>query len=300
MVVSQHGPWSGIFVEGIMRTENAQQIAQWNGAQGWQWATLQSDIDKIVAPFGAAALRAAAAQAGERVIDIGCGCGDTSMELAHLVGTQGAVHGVDVSQPMLDVARDRARHVGHGHLAFLQADASHAELPTSQDLLYSRFGVMFFELPDAAFVHLRKSLRPGGRLAFVCWRTPRDNPWAMAPLMAARKALGVTSAPADPTAPGPFAFADEQRVRAILGGAGFSDIGLERFDAAISLGASSQAAAERAVSFGPAAHLIKEAGAEHLKTIQDAIESSLSAHAAPDGSVSLAGSTWVVTASSPG
>ena len=283
-----------------MTTENAQQIADWNGPMGRQWAALQIDLDKVVAPFGAAALRAAAAQAGEKVIDIGCGCGDTSMELAQMVGSQGTVLGVDVSQPMLEVARGRAQREGHGHLGFLEADASRVELTAGQDLLYSRFGLMFFDHPEAAFAHLRKALRPGGRLAFACWRTPRDNPWAMAPLMAARKAMGATPAPTDPNAPGPFAFADEQRVRALLAGAGFSDIGLARFDAAITLGASPRAAAERAVSFGPAARFIKEAGSEHLKTIQDAIESSLAALAAPDGSVSLAGSTWIVTASSPG
>ena len=283
-----------------MSTENAQQIADWNGPMGRQWATLQSDLDKVVAPFGAAAVRAAVAQAGERVIDIGCGCGDTSMELARAVGTQGTVLGVDVSHPMLEVARGRAQREGHGHLGFLEADASRVELPAGQDLLYSRFGVMFFEQPDAAFVQLHKALRPGGRLAFVCWRAPRDNPWAMAPLMAAREAMGATPAPTDPNAPGPFAFADGQRVRAILAGAGFSDIGLARFDAPIALGASPQAAAERSVSFGPAARFVKEAGSEHLKTIQDAIESSLAALAAADGSVSLPGSTWVVTASSPG
>ena len=281
-----------------MTTENAQQIADWNGPMGRQWAALQIDLDKVVAPFGAAALRAAAAQAGERVMDIGCGCGDTSMELAQMVGAQGAVLGVDVSQPMLEVARGRAQREGHGHLDFLEADASRVELPAGQDLLYSRFGVMFFEHPDAAFVQLRKALRAGGRLAFVCWRTPRDNPWAMAPLVAARKAMGATPAPADPNAPGPFAFADEHRVRAILEGAGFSDIGLARCDAPIVLGANPQAAAERAVSFGPAARFVKEAGSEHLKTIQDAIERALAAVAAADGSISLTGSTWVVTASS--
>ena len=281
-----------------MSSENAQQIADWNGPMGHQWATLQRDLDKVVAPFGAAALLAAAAQTGERVIDIGCGCGDTLMELARAVGAQGTVLGVDVSHPMLEVARSRAQHEQFRQLGFLEADASRAELPAGQDLLYSRFGVMFFEHPDAAFVHLRKSLRPGGRLAFVCWRAPRDNPWAMAPLMAARKAMNAMPVPADPNAPGPFAFADEQRVRALLAGAGFSDIALARFDAPIVLGASPRAAAERAVSFGPAARFTKEAGSEHLKTIQDAIERALAAVAAADGSVSLTGSTWVVTATS--
>jgi SAM-dependent methyltransferase len=282
-----------------MPADNSEQIAEWNGALGQRWVAMQQEIDRIVVPFGDAALKAAAPRPGERVIDIGCGCGDTSIEIARRVGAAGAVLGVDVSQPMLEVARSRGALANCAHLAFRDGDASEATLPANIDLLFSRFGVMFFSQPSPAFIHLRKSLRTGGRCVFVCWRTPRDNPWAMTPLSAARGAMGVTPAPADPDAPGPFAFADEKRLRTILSGAGFADIDLQRFDAALYLGASPRSAAEAVVQIGPVSRFAREVGVEHLPMILDAVERALTPLAAPDGHVSLNGSTWIVSATNP-
>src|SRR5438876_7998717 len=213
-----------------MQADDSEQIAEWNGALGQRWVAMQQEIDHIVVPFGTAALKVAAPQPGERVIDIGCGCGGTSIELSRIVGAGGAVLGLDVSQPMLEVARARGALANCAHLVFRVGDASEAELPANIDLLFSRFGVMFFSQPSQAFSHLRKSLRAGGRCVFVCWRTPRDNTWAMTPLAAARTAMGVTQAPADPNAPGPFAFTDEERLRDILSGAGFGAIAVQRFE----------------------------------------------------------------------
>jgi ubiquinone/menaquinone biosynthesis C-methylase UbiE len=281
-----------------MPTDNTQQIAEWNGLQGRTWAELQQTLDVLVSPFGNAAMSTAAPRPGERVIDVGCGCGDTSIALTRLVGAAGAVLGIDVSQPMLEVARSRA--VGLAQLSFIEADAAAAVLPDGVDLLYSRFGLMFFADPAAAFAHLRGALRRGGRCVFVCWRTPRDNPWAMTPLLAARQALGITPAPVDPHAPGPFAFADDVRLRSILSDAGFSEIDMQRFDAAVSLGATPRGAAGNTVQFGPVGRLVREVGTEHLPKILDAVERELAPLAAPDGNVSLNGSTWVVSASNPG
>jgi len=282
-----------------MTADNSEQIAEWNGALGQRWVEMQQEIDRIVVPFGDAALKAAAPQPGERVIDIGCGCGDTSIEIARIVGAAGAVLGIDVSQPMLEVARSRGALANCAHLAFRDGDASEAELPANTDLLFSRFGVMFFSEPSKAFSHLRKLLRTGGRCVFVCWRTPRDNAWAMTPLSAARTAMGVTPPPADPNAPGPFAFADEDRLRAILSGAGFGAIDVERFDAALSLGATPRSAAQSAVQIGPASRFVREVGVEHLPTILDAVERALAPLAAPNGHVRLNGSTWIVSAMNP-
>ena len=282
-----------------MPADNSEQIAEWNGALGQRWVAMQREIDRIVVPFGDAALKAAAPQPGERVIDIGCGCGDTSVEIARIVGEAGAVLGIDVSQPMLEVARLHCARANWAHLSFCDGDASEAELPANTDLLFSRFGVMFFSQPSQAFSHLRRSLRQGGRCVFVCWRAPRDNAWAMAPLSAARTAMGVTPAPADPDAPGPFAFADEERLRAILSGAGFGDIDVQRFDSALILGATPRSAAERALQIGPVSRFVRELGAEHLPIILDAVERALALLAAPDGHVRLNGSTWIVSATNP-
>ncbi len=282
-----------------MPTDNAEQIAEWNGALGQRWIAMRQEIERIVMPFGAVALEAAAPRTGERVIDIGCGCGETSIEIARMVGGTGSVLGIDVSQPMLDLARARGALAGCSHLAYHEGDASEAGLPTNTDLLFSRFGVMFFSQPTAAFSHLRKSLRAGGRCVFVCWRTPRDNAWAMTPLSAAREAMGVTPAPSDPDAPGPFAFAKEARLRTILSDAGFGNIELQRFDVALSLGATPRFAAESAMQIGPVSRFVREAGAEHLPMILDAVERALTPLAARDGHVRLNGSTWIVSATNP-
>jgi len=282
-----------------MPADNSEQIAEWNGTLGQRWVEMQREIDRIVVPFGNAALKAAAPQPGNRVTDIGCGCGDTSIAIARIVGETGAVLGIDVSRPMLEVARSRGALANCAHLVFRNADASEADLPANTDLLFSRFGVMFFSHPSQAFGHLRKSLRSGGRCVFVCWRAPRDNAWAMTPLTAARVAMGITPPPADPDAPGPFAFADEGRLRAILLGAGFDAVDVQRFDAALPLGATPRSAAESVVQIGPVSRLVREVGVEHLPIILDAVERALVPVAAPDGHVSLNGSAWIVSATNP-
>ena len=159
---------------------------------------------------------------------------------------------------------------------------------------------MFFERPDAAFAHLRRALRPRGRCAFVCWRTPRDNPWAMAPLVAARAALGIVAEPGDPLAPGPFAFADDARIGSILKAAGFEDVGIRRFDAQIALGRTPRLAAENAMRVGPLSRLVRDVGESQVPTILDAVEHALEGAATGEGEIRLQGSTWIVTASDPG
>ena len=157
---------------------------------------------------------------------------------------------------------------------------------------------MFFDAPAAALRHLCGALRPGGRCAFVCWRAPRDNPWAMAPLMAARQALGINPPPADPLMPGPFAFADEQRLRSLMAEAGFAAVDVQRFDAPAASGASAREAAQNSLQIGPVSRLAREVGPAHTDMLVDAIERALAPLAAADGSIALAGSTWVVTAKS--
>jgi SAM-dependent methyltransferase len=279
-----------------MTDDNSAQIEEWNGRLGETWAAEQEVLDGLTAPFGEAAIRAAGPRPGEQVIDIGCGCGDSSLSLARAVGEGGRVLGIDVSRPMLEVARRRAQAAGLANVTFEQADASSARLPGGQDLLYSRFGVMFFAAPVPAFAHLRQSLKGNGRMAFICWRTPRDNPWATVPVMAGRQALGIEGPPSDPFAPGPFAFADDSRVRGILQEAGFRDVKAEPFDGVMPLGSSARSAAEATARIGPLGRLVRESGPEHLPKILDAVEKVLAALAAKDGSVAPPAGAWVVTA----
>jgi SAM-dependent methyltransferase len=277
-----------------MTAPNAQQLADWNGELGHRWVERQHELDRMLEPFSQALLDAAAPQAGERVLDIGCGCGTTSLMLAERVGAAGRVLGIDISQPMLAVAREQGAALKQ--LSYAEADAASAALPGDRDLLFSRFGLMFFDAPVQALRHLRDSLQPRGRVAFVCWRAPRDNVWAMTPLMAARKALGVEPPPADPLAPGPFAFADGERLRALLQQAGYGGIELRRFDCPVHLGAGAAEAAAHSLRVGPVSRFLREHGIGREAVVAAAIEQVLSPLAAADGSVSLTGSVWVVTA----
>jgi len=276
---------------------NAGQIADWNGAVGQRWAAEQAVLDDLIRPYGAAVLAAASPTHGEKILDIGCGCGDTSIALAHAVGPTGAVVGVDVSAPMLDVARRRS--VGLDNLHFMEADASNADLPTGQSLLFSRFGVMFFDDPVAAFAHMGASLVPGGRLAFVCWQSGSVNPWATAPAKAALEASGLSFPPADPSAPGPFAFADPERVRSILSDAGFRDVETRPQEADMHLGATAADAAVSSLKVGPASRIAREAGPEAFAGLLRAVEDALRPHAAASGAVILRGRAWLVTARWP-
>ncbi|MBK8839217.1 MAG: methyltransferase domain-containing protein [Hyphomonadaceae bacterium] len=276
-----------------MAGDNAKQIEDWNGSVGEHWAAEQENTDRLIRAFGDAALRAAGTKPGERVLDVGCGCGDTSLELARAVGAQGSVVGLDVSAPMLAVARRRA--TGMANVAFIEGDAAKTELPGPFDLLYSRFGVMFFDDPAAAFGHMRRAIAPGGRLAFACWQMAKDNPWAMIPVVAARQAAAMDLPPADPNAPGPFAFGDRGRLLGILETAGLRDLKAEPFEAPMYLGSSPRSAAEGATRIGPASRLAREAGKDKLPAITDAIEAALTPFAAADGSVALPGRIWVVT-----
>lgn len=276
--------------------DNSEQIDDWNGPLGERWADLQREFDALTRPFGDAALAAAQARLGERVLDVGCGCGDTSFALAKAVGPQGAVLGVDISRPMLQVARRQAADEATTNIAFEEADASIAALPTDCDLLFSRFGVMFFADPVTAFAHMRQALKSGGRLAFCCWRALAENPWAGAPVMAVREALRIETPPTHPYAPGPFAFADADRVRAILAEAGFDQIAVEPFDTPVRHGDSPRQAAEFTARMGPAGRLIRDAGVEHLPKALDAIETALAPFAAATGTVVLPGAVWIVTA----
>src|SRR5215472_1385185 len=163
-------------------TLHAQQLAFWNGPAVTRWITRQEQMDAALAPVADAAITLAAVQPGERVLDIGCGSGATSIALARLVGPRGQVTGLDVSGPMIELARKRS--VGMANLDWLLADAAAHEFPPgSTDLLFSRFGVMFFGDPVATFANLRRALRPdGGRLVFTCWRPLNENPWMLLPL----------------------------------------------------------------------------------------------------------------------
>ncbi|WP_437647416.1 class I SAM-dependent methyltransferase [Sorangium sp. So ce362] len=276
---------------------NADQIQYWNEVAGPKWVALHDVISAQIRPLGALAMDRAGLAAGERVLDVGCGIGDTTLELGRRVGPGGAVVGVDVSAPMLDRARAAALSAGAANVAFENADAQTAALPGPFDVLYSRFGVMFFADPAAAFANLRKALRPGARLAFVCWRSLQENPWLFVPTLAVARHLPLPQP--DPHAPGPFAFADAARVGAILSRAGFVRVHHEPIDRELSVagGKSLDETVDFLLQMGPASAALRQTNAapELVDRVRADLREAIAPHAGPEG-VRMGGAVWVVTA----
>ena len=277
---------------------NAAQVEYWNADAGHRWAELQRILDDELGPLGAAAMARLAPAAGERIIDIGCGCGGPSLALGAAVGAGGAVLGVDISAPQLEVARRRAHDAGAAQVNFTEADAQvHAFDAGGWDGVFSRFGVMFFADPVAAFVNIRRALKPGGRLGFVCWRPAMENVWMTLPAIAAMPHLPQPVEAPDANAPGPFAFSDPDKVRRILGAAGFADIDLQPHDQLIGARNMEDAVA-LSLSIGPLGRALRE-NPDKLDPVIASIRAALAPHDKPEG-VLLPSGTWMVTATSLG
>lgn len=277
---------------------NADQVAHWNGRTGERWRARQQDQDTLLAPIADLLLQRAAASAGEVVLDIGCGCGSTTLELGRRVVPGGRVLGVDLSAPMLERARER---VPAGlPIEFALADATvYSFQANGADLLFSRFGVMFFAEPRKSFANMRRGLRSGGRLAFACWREPQRNPWLMLPLEEASRHVPRPPA-SSPGEPGAFAFADESRVRDILNGAGFTDVGLEGLELSldIGIGRGLETAVEAATSMGPTSRALEGQPAQLRAAATESIRVALARYHVGNA-VALPGAIWIVTARNP-
>lgn len=277
-------------------SSNADQIAYWNQVGGPKWVRYQAMLDHQLDGIGSIVMDAAALSAGESVLDVGCGCGSTTLELARRVGGRGRATGIDISRPMLELARERARAAGVANADFVEADAQVHAFRPDHDVLFSRFGVMFFDDPTRAFANLHRALRGGGRLAFACWQALPRNPWMAMPMMAALEHVSV-EAPASPHAPGPFAFADSTRVEGILAGAGFRGVEVKPLDVSISIGGgvSLDETVEFLLEMGPLGRVLGSQADDVKAKVSAAVRSVIEGHAGKDG-VTMAGAIWVVTA----
>lgn len=272
------------------------QAEYWNEQAGPVWVDLNQVLDAQVEPLGAPAMAMLALKAGETVLDIGCGCGQTSWQLAQAVGSEGAVEAVDLSAPMLAVARARTPIAGAARPRFRQADAETDALGAGFDAAFSRFGVMFFPRPAAAFANIRRAVKPGGRLAFVCWRSVAENPMMRAPAEAAAPFLP-SSPPTDPHEPGPFAFADGERTRRLLAEAGWADVAVRPADIPVG-GQPLEGATDLALRIGPLGAAVRRDPALAEK-VRPAVRAGLEGYVA-SGKVWFPAAVWMVSARNPG
>jgi SAM-dependent methyltransferase len=282
--------------------ERVDPVEYWE-TSGPAWVRHADEIDAHARPYGEAGIDALAPAPGERLLDLGCGCAATTLELGRRVGPNGSIAGIDASPPMLELARQRAAEAGLGNVTFHHADVSSASLVElaggPADGAFSRFGVMFFLDPVAAFANVAAALRPGGRVSLVVWQGVEANPWMLVPTLAAVGPLGSPWVPPGPDDPGPFSLADADHVRSTLGAAGFTDVGLAGFSSGASLRADAlEEDAARLLQIGPMRGAWDEADDDARSTAVAAVREAVQPYREGDA-YRLPGAVWVVTASRP-
>jgi SAM-dependent methyltransferase len=281
-----------------VHADNAVQAEYWNRSAGQKWADHQEHQDQVLRPVSDRLMATADAKPGERVIDVGCGCGATTIDFAERVHPGGEVLGLDISEPMLARARERAPRDLPAR--FELADATVYDLkPEWADLVVSRFGVMFFADPARSFANLRKGLKPGGRVVFACWREAKHNPFFVVPLREAAKHAPLLPE-TNPEDPGPFAFANGERVRGILSEAGYADVAVapHDLDLDIATGRGLDRAVAASMAIGPTSRML-DGQSEAVRAAATAeIRKGLAAYLRGD-SVPLGAAIWMVTATNP-
>ncbi len=269
--------------------DNSEQVEYWNGSAGETWVRIQDRIDQLLAPMTEVALGKTGLSTGDRAIDIGCGCGTTSLLLA----AQGAsVWGVDISAPMLRHARERAS--GQDKIHFSEGDASVQAYTPDHQLVFSRFGVMFFADPVAAFSNIHSALTEDGRLLFLCWQSPANNPWLSVP-GAALQEFRKDEPPEDPQAAGPFAFGDVDYTTGILTSAGFNDIQIEEVNKDLTLGDTLDEAVEFQSKIGPLSGVLGQLNKADQLRATSAVKDALAAYVSERGVV-MRGAALLVSA----
>ena len=250
---------------------------------------VETYIDRIMSPMTEVALERLAAKAGERIIDVGCGCGGTSRAIA---ASGASVWGVDISHKMITQAKLNAEGVDNVHFSVL--DAAHAQYTADHDAIFSRYGVMFFADPVAAFRNLRSGLVSGGRLVYLCWQSPSLNPWIATGMAALTPYMD--GPPPDPNAPGGFSMADPERTTRILQEAGFVSVDIEPLVVQLRLGDGVDDVLRFHETVGPLANMMTELNQGQVAEAKQAVRSAYEAQLGTNG-LSLEAATWLVTAS---
>lgn len=274
-----------------MGIDNQKQIEFWNGDAGKKWVGEQEKMDQMLNPLSDVAIDIAEPRFDERVMDVGCGCGATSVELAR----RGAkVWGIDVSAPMLSRARKRGEE--YPGMVFTEADASSYDFSSEQQLIFSRFGVMFFANPVEAFTNIRSALVPRGRMVFLCWQAANNNEWISRVGQAVKKFLPEPTDVPDPRAPGPFAFAEQAYLEGILSQAGFQNVEFQSLSIDLKLASTVEEALDFQSNIGPLSAVIAQLEGktrdEALNAAKEVLQESMSTEG-----IKLGSAVWLVTAS---
>jgi SAM-dependent methyltransferase len=281
---------------------NAEAIEAWDGPLFDRFVQYREIVVAGLGNHGDAALRLYPPDTGGRVLDIGCGFGDTTQQLARLVGPEGFAVGVDAAPRFIDAARQEATEDGVENVRFEVADVELTKFTERYDMAFSRFGTMFFANPVAALRNVRNALEPGGKLVMVVWRAKAENDWLYRAQTITERFVAKPEDYDEPTCgPGPFSMANADTTSGILLSAGYAEIGLRRLDLPINMGADLDQAIEIVMALGPAGEILRLAGdrAAHLhEPIREALREGLAEWATPEGIIAPA-STWIVSASVP-
>lgn len=276
-------------------TANADQREHWNGDDADHWVRYEDVHNTMLEPFGRALLDAANLRPGASVLDVGCGTGWTSLGAAQRVGPEGRVLGADLSGPMLARARERAAEAGLDQARFEVADAQTDALEGPFDAVISRFGVMFFDDPPAAFANLGRSLTDDGQLTFVCWQDLLANEWMAVPGAAIATCITLPDRPLD--GPGPFSLADPDRIRALLAGAGFTSVDVDPLEPRVLLGGgrSLDDTIEYLRTSGLASAMFADASPDQIEDAIAAVRAALAPYETNKG-IEMGSAAWLVSA----
>ena len=282
---------------------NAEAIEAWDGPLYDRWVKFRHVVTTGLGAHGDPALRLVPPQLGQSVLDIGCGLGDTTRQIAALVGPSGEAVGVDAAPKFIETASAEADEAGVANTRFFVADVQTDSLGGPYDMAFSRMGTMFFVSPVAALRNVRESLVPGGRLVMVVWRRREDNLWLYRAQQIVEAIVERPEEYDEPTCgPGPFSMANADTVTDILVHAGFEDIALTRCDLEVMGGTDLDEALDLAMSIGPAGEILRlqgERAAHLLPQVQAALREGIGEFEREDGSIWAPASTWIVTASAP-